>query len=155
MSGRVWPRPLASALWAETCDLIKLKVTLRISAWLVVKISLVCCAVFFTVVSASYQPRPLPFKYGPTHRGVYGEAGAHGGGIDPLTLLLLQKNGGGCFGKILKARPRAHSYYREEWMVLNTNETPNFTSILLYFIIFMCVKTSKLRTKITSINKHF
>ena len=75
--------------------MIKLKVTLRISAWLVVKISLVCCAVFFTVVSASYQPRPLPFKYGPTHRGVYGEAGGHGGGIDPLILLLLQKNGGG------------------------------------------------------------
>jgi len=59
------------------------------------KISLVCCAVFITVVSASYQPRPLPFKYGPTHRGVYSGAASHGGGIDPLTLLLLQKNGGG------------------------------------------------------------
>jgi len=60
-------------------------------------ISLVCCAVFITVavVSASYQPRPLPFKYGPTHRGDYGGAAGHGGGIDPLTLLLLQKNGGG------------------------------------------------------------
>jgi len=61
------------------------------------KISLVCGAVFITVASAFYQPRPrpLPFKYGPTHRGVYGGAGGHGGGIDPLTLLLLQRNGGG------------------------------------------------------------
>jgi len=59
------------------------------------KISLVCGAVFITVVSASYQPRPLPLKYGPAHRGVYGGARGHGGGIDPLTLLLLHKDGGG------------------------------------------------------------
>merc|ERR1712243_385632 len=53
------------------------------------KISLVCGAVFISVVSASYQSRPLSFRYGSTHRGT----GGHGGGIDPLTLLLLQKDG--------------------------------------------------------------
>ena len=44
------------------------------------KILLVCYAVFITVVTASYQPCPLPFKYGPTNRGVYAGAGGHGGG---------------------------------------------------------------------------
>ena len=32
-----------------------------------------------------------------------------------------------CVGKILKARTRVHSYSREAWMVLNTNEIPDFT----------------------------
>merc|ERR1711970_678350 len=56
----------------------------------VMKKSLVCLAVVVAVVSASYPPPPF---YGPSHRGGYG--GASGlGGLDPLTLLLLQKDGG-------------------------------------------------------------
>merc|ERR1712002_134227 len=54
--------------------------------------SVVCSAALISVVSALYQPRP--FHYGPTHPGAFGGAGSHGGGVDPLTLLLLQKNGG-------------------------------------------------------------
>ena len=57
-------------------------------------ISVVCGAVLTSVVSAFYQPRPLPFQYGPTHPKAFGGGSSHGGGIDPLTLLLLQKNGG-------------------------------------------------------------
>ena len=53
----------------------------------------VCVAVLVAVVSASYPPHPPPY-YGPVHRGGYGGAGGHGGGIDPLTYLLLQKKGG-------------------------------------------------------------
>ena len=53
----------------------------------------VCVAVLVAVLSASYPPHPPPF-YGPVHRGGYGGAGGHGGGIDPLTYLLLQKKGG-------------------------------------------------------------
>merc|ERR1712179_42846 len=52
----------------------------------------VCVAVLVAVVSASYPPHPPPY-YGPVHRGGYGGAGGHGGGIDPLTYLLLQKKG--------------------------------------------------------------
>ena len=52
-------------------------------------ISVVCGAVLTSVVSALYQPH-----YGPTHPRAFGGAGSHGGGVDPLTLLLLQKNGG-------------------------------------------------------------
>merc|ERR1712112_48487 len=59
----------------------------------IMKYSVVCGTVLFSVVSALYQPRPLPFQYGPTH-GALGGAGGHGGGVDPLTLLLLQKDGG-------------------------------------------------------------
>merc|ERR1712183_208376 len=55
------------------------------------KNSVVCLAVLVAVVSASYPPPPF---YGPPHRGGY-SAGASGlGGLDPLTLLLLQKDGG-------------------------------------------------------------
>ena len=50
-------------------------------------------AVLVSVVSASYQPSPM-YHYGPKHRGAYGGAGGHGGGIDPMTLLLLQNGGG-------------------------------------------------------------
>ena len=57
------------------------------------KISVGCGAVFLSVVSASYQYRQLPFQYGPAHRGAYAGAGGHGGGIDPLMLLLMQKSG--------------------------------------------------------------
>merc|ERR1712179_529129 len=53
----------------------------------------VCVAVLVAVVSASYPPHPPPF-YGPVHRGGYGGVGGHGGGIGPLTYLLLQKKGG-------------------------------------------------------------
>merc|ERR1712212_1470750 len=59
----------------------------------VMKYSLVCVAVLVAVVSAQYAPRP-PLLYGPPHRGGYGGAGGLGGGLDPLTLLLLQKDGG-------------------------------------------------------------
>ena len=61
-----------------------------------IMISVICGAVLTSVVSAMYQPRPLPFQYGPTHPKAFGGADSHGhgGGIDPLTLLLLQKNGG-------------------------------------------------------------
>merc|ERR1712183_106898 len=56
----------------------------------VMKKSVACLAVLVAVVSASYPPPPF---YGPAHRGGYG--GASGlGGLDPLTLLLLQKDGG-------------------------------------------------------------
>ena len=56
------------------------------------KTSVVCGAVLISVVAASYQP--LPFQYGPTHPGAYGKASGHDGGVDPLTLLLLQKDSG-------------------------------------------------------------
>merc|ERR1712055_413470 len=57
------------------------------------KYSVVCVAALVAVVSAQYAPRP-PLHYGPPHRGGYGGLGGHGGGLDPLTLLLLQKDGG-------------------------------------------------------------
>ena len=57
-------------------------------------ISVVCCAALISVVSASYHSRPLTSRYGPAHRRAYGGVGGHGGGIEPLTLLLLQKDGG-------------------------------------------------------------
>merc|ERR1719233_884349 len=53
------------------------------------KYSVVCVAVLVAVVSAQYAPRP-PLHYG----SPYGGQGGHGGGLDPLTLLLLQKDGG-------------------------------------------------------------
>merc|ERR1711936_552732 len=43
-------------------------------------------------ISASY-PRP-PLGYRPSHGGALGLGGAGGHGLDPLTLLLLQKDGG-------------------------------------------------------------
>merc|ERR1712176_814810 len=52
-------------------------------------ILVVCGAILTSVVSALYQP-----QYGPTHPRAFGGAGGHGGGVDPLTLLLLQKDGG-------------------------------------------------------------
>merc|ERR1712055_502508 len=57
------------------------------------KYSVVCVAVLVAVVSAQYAPRP-PLHYGPPYGGGYGGLGGHGGGLDPLTLLLLQKDGG-------------------------------------------------------------
>ena len=61
----------------------------------VMMISVVCGAVLISAVSALYQARPPLYQYGPRHPGTYGGAGGHGGGgVDPLTLLLLQKNGG-------------------------------------------------------------
>merc|ERR1712212_562745 len=57
------------------------------------KYSVVFVAALVAVVSAQYAPRP-PLLYGPPHRGGYGGAGGLGGGLDPLTLLLLQKDGG-------------------------------------------------------------
>merc|ERR1712179_498749 len=53
----------------------------------------VCVAVLVAVVSASYPPHPPPY-YGPVHRRGFGGVGGHGGGLDPVILLLLQKNGG-------------------------------------------------------------
>ena len=70
-------------------------------------------------------------------------------------LMFLVFRGGSVLAKFLKARTRAHPYSREAWVVLNPNEIPNFTSNSSLFHHFVCVKTSKLRTKITSINKHF
>merc|ERR1712055_776880 len=57
------------------------------------KYSVVCVAVLVAVVSAQYAPRP-PLHYGSPYGGGYGGLGGHGGGLDPLTLLLLQKDGG-------------------------------------------------------------
>merc|ERR1711936_1492597 len=50
-------------------------------------------AVLVAVVSASYPPHPPPY-YGSVHRGGFGGVCGHGGGLDPMILLLLQKNGG-------------------------------------------------------------
>ena len=61
------------------------------------KISVYFGAVLVSVVSASYQPHPQ-YHYGPKHHGAYGGAGGHGGGIDPMMFLLMQK--GGSLGKI-------------------------------------------------------
>ena len=58
------------------------------------KISVCVATVLVSAVSASYQPH----HYGPTHRGAYGGAGGHGGGIDPMMFLLMQK--GGSLGEI-------------------------------------------------------
>ena len=61
-------------------------------------ISLLCVAIFIVSGSASYVPRHPPYKYRPSHGASFG--GAAGGlGIDPLTLLMLQKDGG--LGKII------------------------------------------------------
>merc|ERR1712055_1279215 len=58
------------------------------------KYPVVCVAALVAVVSAQYAPRP-PLHYGGGGGyGGYGGLGVHGGGIDPLTLLLLQKAGG-------------------------------------------------------------
>ena len=54
-------------------------------------------AVLVSVVSASYPP-PHHYGYGPTHHGAYGGKGGHGGGIDPMMFLLMQK--GGSLGEI-------------------------------------------------------
>merc|ERR1712055_303542 len=74
---------------------------LEVSAVLIDKLSgqamkypVVCVAALVAVVSAQYAPRP-PLHYGGGGGyGGYGGLGVHGGGIDPLTLLLLQKDGG-------------------------------------------------------------
>ena len=61
------------------------------------KISLLCIAALIVCVSASYAPRHPPFRYPPSHGAPFGGAGGHG--LDPLTLLLLQKDGG--LGRII------------------------------------------------------
>merc|ERR1711942_253447 len=50
----------------------------------VMKSSVVCGAVFISVVSASYQPHPLPF-----HHGAFGGPGGKKGGISPFLLTSL------------------------------------------------------------------
>ena len=55
------------------------------------KMSLLCIASLIAAVSASYAPHPPTFKYQPPHAS----AGGLGGGLDPVTLLLLQKDSPG------------------------------------------------------------
>ena len=56
------------------------------------KNSVCFAAVLVSVAYASYQ-LPPSYHYGPKHRGAYGGAGGHGGGINPMTLLLMQSGG--------------------------------------------------------------
>ena len=63
------------------------------------KKSLLCVASLIAAVSASYAPHPSPppIKYQPPHgfpRNTLGGAGGLGG-LDPVTLLLLQKDSPG------------------------------------------------------------